>query len=148
MVKLLSSYINFVMAQYIIEPKKTLKKWCRSHVKICSLTNFEYVYCKDPNKIDLYELSKSNTIMAKLILKKYPIDWQRLSYNSSKWAYRLLDNIDWILLSKNPSKWARKLLKNNPDKINWNYLSENPYLFKIIKTNYKLFDIILHKKLI
>ena len=49
----------------------------------------------------------------------------------------------------NRSKWAYKLLKNNPDKIiNWYVFSSNPYLFKIVKTNYKLFDVILHKKLI
>ena len=60
MVKSLSSNINIIMAQYIIEPKRTLKKWCRSHVKIENLVNFEYIYCIDPNKIDIYKLSKND----------------------------------------------------------------------------------------
>ena len=80
------------MAQYIVEPKKTLKKWCRSYVKIVYLVNFEYVYCRDPDKMYIYKLSTSNSIMAKLILKKNPneIDWQNLSENSSKWAYKII----------------------------------------------------------
>ena len=75
-----------------------------------------------------------------------------MSANSSNWVYKLLknnpDKIGWYFLSENPSKWAYKLLKNNPDKINWDVFSSNPYLFKPIKTNYKLFDVLLHKKLI
>ena len=70
----------------------------------------------------------------------------------SKRARKLLkpDKINWNLLSENPSKWAYKLLKNNPDKIDWNNFSSNPYIFKIVKTAqyYKLFDNLLHEKLI
>ena len=94
MVKSLSSNINIIMARYIIEPKRTLKKWVEPYVEIDYLVNFEYVYCRDPNKIDKYKLSTCNSIMAKLILDKYP------------------GGIDWSLLSRNPSKWAFKLLKN------------------------------------
>ena len=238
MVKLSSSYINFVVAQYIIEPKRTLKNWAKKFVNINCLNDFEYIYNRDFNKININALSKSNTIIAKLILKKHPdkINLCYLSENSSRWAYKLLDEIDWFFLSRNPSKRARKLLKNNPDKINshslsgnpsrwayklldknnsyllsgnpsrwayklldkihWNYLSgnpskwahkllknnpdkidwnfllinpsrwaykllknnsdkinwdvfsSNPYLFRTVMTNYKLFDVLLHKKLI
>jgi hypothetical protein len=51
-------------------------------------------------------------------------------------------------LAENTSKWAYKILK--PDKIDWNYFSKSPYLFKIVKTAlyYKLFDNLLHEKLI
>ena len=127
------------MAQYIIEPKKTLKKWVKPFAKIDYLVNFEYVYCRAPDKMYLYKLSTSNSIMAKLILKKYPdkINWRWLSENPSKWAYKLLrtDKINWDLLSKNQSNWAYKLLKNNPDKINWNCLSQNPskWAYKLLK---------------
>ena len=90
-----------------------------------------------------------------------------LSKNPSKWAYKLLDKIEWLLLSENPSNWAHKLLK--PDIINWGYLSKNPskwiienksymidwklfssnpYIFRLVRTDYKLFDVLLHKKLI
>ena len=225
-----------MMAQYIIEPKKTLKKWVKPHVQTESLSNFEYVYYRTKN-IDIYKLSHSNTIMAKTILKQMPdkINYNSLSFNSSKWAYKLLDKIDthflsknpskwgrkmlkntkidwymltqntsrwaykilksnphninyvlsknpskwayklldkieWLLLSenpsdwarkllrpniinwgylsKNPSKWAYKLLKNKPYMIDWEFFSSNPYIFNIVKTNYKLFDVLLHKKLI
>ena len=80
------------MSQYIIEPKKTLKKWCRSHVNIENIVNFEYVYCRDPNKINKHKLSTCNSIMAKLILKNNPneINWNLLSENSSKWAYKII----------------------------------------------------------
>ena len=174
MVKSLSSNINIMIAQYIIEPKKTLKKWVKPYVKNVYLVNFEYVYCRDPDKMYIYKLSTSNSIMAKLILKKHPekINWRWLSENSSDWAYKLLknnldkinrmclsgnlnkrtyklldlDKTDLNYLSENPSKWAYKLLKNNPDKIDWDEFSASPYLFKIIKTNkyYKLF----HEKFI
>ena len=92
MVKSLSSNINIIMAQYIVEPKKTLKKWVKPFAKIDKLVDLEYVYCRNPNKIDTYELSKSNTVMAKLILKyiPYKINWDKLAMNPSKWAYKLL----------------------------------------------------------
>ena len=108
MVKSLSSNINIIMAQYIIEPKKTLKKWVKPYVKNVYLVNFEYVYCRDPDIMNLYKLLTSNSIMAKLILKKHP------------------------------------------DKINWYNFSLKPFIFKIVKTAlyYKLFDNLLHKKLI
>ena len=64
-------------AQYIIEPKKTLKKWVKPFAKIDKLVDLEYVYCRSPDEINLYKLSKCNSIMAKLILKKNPdnITW-------------------------------------------------------------------------
>ena len=108
MVKLSSSNINIIMAQYIVEPKKTLKKWVKPFVKIENIVNFEYHFSRNIDMISKYKLSISDSIMAKLIIKKYP------------------DVIDWNYLSKNTNKWVYKLLKNNPDKINWNYLSENP----------------------
>jgi hypothetical protein len=130
MVKLLSSNINIMIAQYIIEPKKTLKKWVKPFANIDKMVDLEYVYCRNPNEINLYKLSICNSIMAKLILKKYPdkINWNCLSQNPSKWAYKLLklDKINWNWLSGNPSNWAYKLLKNNPDKIDWDWLSSNP----------------------
>jgi len=75
-----------------------------------------------------------------------------LSRNPSRWAYKLLSKdptkIIYSLLSQNPSQWAYKILKNKPHEINWKFFSSNPYLFKLIKTDYKLFDVLLHKKLI
>ena len=142
MVKLLSSNINIIMSQYIVEPKKTLKKWVESHVEIDNILNFEYVYCRYPNKINKYKLTTCNSIMAKLILKYMPdiINWC-LSGDPSMWAYKLLknnqDKIDWIYLSSNQSQWAYKLLKNNLDKIGWRWLSINPskWAYKLLKTN-------------
>ena len=163
MVKLLSSNITIIMAKYIIEPKKTLKKWVKPFVQINNLDNFEYIYCRD--NINLDRLSKSNTIMAKLILKysSYKINWDKLAMNPSKWAYKLLKptRINLYLLAGNSSKWAYKLLKNNmagycwdilsvntgrwaykllnnrPDKIDWFLLSGNPskWACKILKNN-------------
>ena len=111
MVKLLSSNINIKLAKYIIEPKKTLKKWVKPYVQTDYLANFEYVYCRT-NKIDMYKLSHSNTIMAKTILKQKPtkINYNSLSFNSSKWAYKLLNKINTHFLSMNSSKWAHKIL--------------------------------------
>ena len=57
MVKSLSSNINIIMAQYIIEPKKTLKKWVKPRINIEKIVNFEYVYCRDPNKINNHSIS-------------------------------------------------------------------------------------------
>ena len=47
---MLSSYINFTIGQYIIEPKKTLKKWTKPNVNMEVLSNLEYAYVR--NKID------------------------------------------------------------------------------------------------
>ena len=74
MVKSLSSNINIMIAQYIIEPKKTLKKWVKPFVKINKLVNFEYVYCRNTDKMYLYKLLQSNSIMAKLILNMFIVD--------------------------------------------------------------------------
>ena len=91
-------------------------------------------------------LSSNTSHLAYKLVKKYlnKINWCWLSRNPSKWAYKLLNKIDWDCLSENTSRWAYKLLKNKPDKIDWDYFSSSPYLFKIVKTNYKL----LNKKLI
>ena len=113
MVKLLSSNINIILAKYIIEPKKTLKKWVKPFIGIENSSNFEYVYATSCNptglnsdKLNVYKLSKCNTIIAKIILKYLP------------------DKIIWCYLSENSSKWAYKLFKNNLDKIYWSCLSE------------------------
>ena len=134
MVKSLSSNVNIIMAQYIVEPMKTLKKWVKPFVKMNNLDNFEYIYYTNFRNIDKYELSKSNTIMSKTILNKHPnkIDWRGLSYNPSKWAYKLLNKINreclskinFYLISKNPSRWAYKLLQLKPDRIYYDILSK------------------------
>ena len=36
------------------------------------------------------------------------------------------ENIDWCYLSRNPNAKAVKLLQQNPDKINWSWLTLNP----------------------
>ena len=99
MVKSLSSNINIMIAQYIIEPKKTLKKWVKPFAKIYSLVNFEYVYCRYyPDKINIYVLSKSNSIIAKVILKYLPdkIDWNSVSVNPSSGLQIIKKNLDEI----------------------------------------------------
>jgi len=155
MVKLLTPNINYTIAQYIIEPIKTLKKWIKPFVKIDELNNYEYVYCRFPDKINWFNLPKNNTLITKVILgnkidehlftlsvnssrwayKKQKehankIIWSWLSLNTNKWAYKTLRKrphiIDWSYLSLNSSNWAYKMLKNNLNKINWLYLSENP----------------------
>jgi hypothetical protein len=86
------------------------------------------------------------------LLKLNKINYEWLSRNPSKWAYKLLmnrsDKIDWQNLSENTSIWAYKLLKDNPFYIKWNLFSQSPHIFKLVNTNkyYKLFDIFLHKK--
>ena len=129
MVKLLTSNINCIVAQYIIQPMKTLKKWIPYDASMLCLSDIEYGYCR--NKMNDYELSSSKTIIAKIILNKHQdiISWIKLSVNESKWACKILQNnldkIDWKVLSSNPSKWACKILENNPDKTDWNSLSLN-----------------------
>ena len=100
MVKSLSSYVNFMISKYIIEPKKTLKKWIKTHIKDEDSLNFEYIYCRN----------KTNTIMAKLILKYMPdkINWCNILENPSQWAYKLY-KIYWSCIPENPSRWAYKL---------------------------------------
>jgi hypothetical protein len=138
---MLSSYINFTIGQYIIEPKKTLKKWTRPNVNMEVLSNLEYAYVR--NKIDKNILSKTNTIMAKFILKNNPdkLNWRFLLLNSSTWANKLfkMNIIDWLWLSDNPNKRASKILKTRRDKINWYWLSRNPsnWAIKILKNNPK-----------
>jgi len=95
-------------------------------------------------------------VWAYKMLEKRPdkISWYYLSKNSSKWTFEIiknnLDKTDWLYLSSNISLWAYKILKTAPDKISWYYFLSNPYIFKIVKTTqyYKLFDNLLHKKLI
>jgi hypothetical protein len=43
------------------------------------------------------------------------------------------DKIDWYELSQNPN--AIDLLRENPDKINWRRLSENPNAIEILREN-------------
>jgi len=136
MVKLVSSYINFTIANYIMEPIKTLKKWVKPYVKeIGFLSNFEYIYCRNSDKIANSVISKSNTLITKIILQNVPhkINWYKLSQNSSHWAYRLLKNnpnkIFYNSLSRNPSNWAYKLLKKNGTEIHYDDISRNPSLW-------------------
>ena len=130
MVKSLSSNININIAQYIIEPKKIPKKWVKPFAKNTYLANIEYLYSRNIGIIGGCVLSRSNTIVAKLILKKHPsmINWAWLSGNTSKWAYKLLkqDKINWYVISENPSKWAYKLLKERLTELRFRYLASNP----------------------
>ena len=139
MVKILSSYINFAIGQYIVEPKKTLKNWVKPYVQTDQLKDPGYIYYNNIDTPDDCYLSSNNSITAKVILKKDPskIEWDNISENTSKWAYKLLkpDKINWRYLSGNPSKWAYKLLKNNLDKISSYWLSINPseWAFRLLK---------------
>ena len=45
------------------------------------------------------------------------------------------DKINWINLCNNPSPFIIPILKENPDKIDWYYLSGNPYVFHFLKEN-------------
>ena len=42
MVKLLSSYINYTVGQYIVEPRKKFRKCLQSHIGMQLSSNFEY----------------------------------------------------------------------------------------------------------
>ena len=156
--KLSTSYVNYTIAQYIIEPIKDLDEWLKDHkykLILENMVDIEYVYCRDKYA---HILSSTNTIMAKIILKNNidKIKWHSLCYNTSNWAGDILknnlDKIDWRKLCCNKSYWAGKILKNNLDKIDWFSFSSNPNIFvpNIQKTNkyYKLFDSLLYKKLI
>jgi hypothetical protein len=70
MVKILSSYINFAIGQYIVEPKRTLKNWVKPYVQTEQLKDVGYIYYNNINTPDYYYLSSNNTITAKVILKK------------------------------------------------------------------------------
>jgi hypothetical protein len=143
MVKSLTSNINCIIGQYIIQPMRTFKKWLPYNVnKLCfCLSDIEYGYCR--NKTNVIELSSNNTIIAKIILNKHKdmINWIQLSKNTTKWANQLLknnqDKIDWQGLSSNPSKWACRMLLNNPIKTEWDYLSSNPskWIYKLLQNN-------------
>jgi len=70
------------------------------------------------------------------IKKSIKINWHDLSSNPN--AIHLIEKhlipeypkwVDWYNLSKNPK--ALHILKNNPDKINYKGLSENPSIFEI-----------------
>jgi hypothetical protein len=70
------------------------------------------------------------------IKKSIKINWYNLS--SNPYAIHLIEKhlipkypkmIDWYKLSKNPK--ALHILKNNPDKIIYKGLSENPSIFEI-----------------
>jgi hypothetical protein len=65
MVKKLTPNINFTIAQYIIEPQKTLKKWAKPNVQIYSLSNFEYIYCRNKNDILIKKERNKNIIKIK-----------------------------------------------------------------------------------
>jgi hypothetical protein len=62
-----------------------------------------------------------------------------LSLNPNAEAIDLLkenpDKIDWYWLSQNSSLDAVALLKKNPDKINWICLSSNPNAIDLLKEN-------------
>ena len=49
-----------------------------------------------------------------------------------------IDKIDWDYLSENPN--AIELLKENQDKINWNHLSKNPNAIELLKENQDKID--------
>ena len=123
--KLMTSYINYTIGQYIIEPiKRKLKKWIRPYLKI--KININDLIHENPKFSLCYHKSS-----LELIFKKYPdkIYWGVLSKAKSKWSYRLLKNninkIHWDVLCKSPTKYAREIIKENMNKTCY-YLLENP----------------------
>ena len=154
--KSLTSYVNFTIAQYIIEPIKELDDWLhkyKNELYLNKLTDYEYLYCRDNINFYRSNIAKNNTIMAKVILKNNinNIFNLMLSANKSKWAYNILKNnksyCDSDLLSKNTSKYAGKLIKNILNEPNsiihidncWGSISANPsrWAYKILLSNPK-----------
>ena len=87
---------------------------------------------KEPHKIDLYWLSKNNSLEAieyleQLNVHNYKINWNYLSTNMN--AFNILEKnpnkINWYFLTLNANDKAIQLLKENPNKIIWNLLSLN-----------------------
>jgi hypothetical protein len=99
------------------------------------------------NKIDWDYLSTNSNAIKLLKKNQDKIKWNYLSENPNainlledriKYEKSLTDaqldqlknKINWYWLSKNSN--AIKLLKKNQDKIKWDYLSENPAIFKAV----------------
>ena len=148
MVKSLTFNINIIIAQYIIEPIKTLKKWVKPYSKIGFLSEKKCPnYHKYISDRKLYKSKRSYLLVNKskgaydFMLKSNKINWYHVSANPKSWVRELLTNkpnkINWIGLSKNPSKWAYELLKKHPDNIAWSYLTQNEskWAYKLLKSN-------------
>ena len=138
MVKLLTSYINFTIAQYIIEPIKTLKKWAKPYAILKQMRNISSqqrnidVIRSPRNSNRQYPTTVSN---GKISLGRNKINWPCLSVNTSRWAFKLLKNnkTELLFLTLNPNKKIYNLLKNNlnnVDLLKTNDLKDN---FKTIK---------------
>ena len=92
-----------------------------------------------PTKIQVAILGSTGFVGIELvkILSKHPnvikLLKDRIEYEKSlTYAQfnRLENKINWLSLSINPN--AIDLLKNNKDKINWEYFSTNPAIFKAV----------------
>jgi len=125
----------------------------QNYNKICWVT-----LSKNPNAIDIIEENyyminwnetcitlNTNPRVMKFIEERIDkldmTDWELLSRNPA--AIDILikypNNIDWESLSRNPCEKAVELLRQNPDKICWTNICENPYAIDLIEENiYKI----------
>jgi hypothetical protein len=87
------------------------------------------------------ELEKNKEYYATLNMNDI-IDWYQICSNPHPNAIELLkanpEKIDWEILSENPG--AIELLKANPEKIDWKILSGNPNAIELLKANPKNID--------
>ena len=153
--KLSTSYVNYTIAQYIIEPIKDLDEFLVTNTNVIEfddLTNwkvssfnrsfnfFRYptnkvIFLQDKygdKKTNLFEWMSFNENKNNYILlddSKKNVAWTNLSFNGSKLARKLLTEhkylIWWYYLSLNESIWAKKLLQKEIFKHNWYWLKYN-----------------------
>ena len=110
-----------------------------------------------PDKLDWSYLSANSSAIQLLKDNKNYIDWRELSNNTNplaidllreraikedkmkpKYYKRLNNKINWEFLSNNPI--AIDLLKEYPKKIDWTILSGNPNAIELLKSNLKKID--------
>lgn len=94
---------------------------------------------------DWYNLSR-NPMSSKILNKNIDkIDWETLCSNKNDDCLKILEQNEdkitrWDILSENPSPRAIKIIKNNLDKfnlnrINWDYLCNNPSAIELLEKN-------------
>jgi hypothetical protein len=113
MVKLLSSYINFTIGTYIIEPVRKLKKWVEPFVRMDHVLDIKYIYRGIYKKYG-YNININNNIYYSSLMNLQLLGNTMLSKIILK---NISPTIIYKYLSLNPSRWAYNLLKNNFDKI-------------------------------
>ena len=131
MVKLLTSYINFTIAQYIIEPIKTLKKWAKPYAILKQMRNIS----SQQRNIDVIRSPRNSNRQYPTTVSNGKISLGRNKINRSQSSntvrYKFINYLkNFNSINDRDSELLLKNNLNNVDLLKTNDLKDN---FKTIK---------------